>query len=136
MRIELARLMMTSINSESLIDNENSKIQEENQKKLIKSYKTLISFNLKPTGKMGNSKEISFKPNEKIKEIRYYYLKGIKYLCLETDLQKMEWGFKDEEIEPYIVCLRPQQEATKLEDIRFGFSLSGNKFTCMNFILG
>ena len=97
---------------------------------------SLFSFQTKATGQFSNSKQIDFSREESFKEIRFYFEKGLKYFSISTDKQELEWGIKDESIEPYIHSLRgkkDEQEKFVLGPVRFGFSLNGNKFGALNF---
>ena len=97
----------------------------------------MFSFQTKATGQFSNSKQIQFSREELFKEIRFYYEKGLKYFSILTDKQEMEWGIKDESIEPYIHSLRVNNDNEKyiLGPVRFGFSLNGNKFGALNFTI-
>ena len=97
---------------------------------------SLFGFETKATGQFSNSKKIEFLRDENLKEIRFYFEKGLKYIAILTDNQEVEWGIKNENVEPYINSLRVNQENKKqniLGPVRFGFSLNGNKFGALNF---
>ena len=80
--------------------------------------------------------EVSLK--ESIREISFFYEKGLKYLSIVTDKQEKEWGVRNEDMEPYILNLRVEQveeEIKLLGPLKFGFSLNGNKFGTIQFVV-
>lgn len=101
-----------------------------NENKILYKYTSLSS------GQMNNAKEISFAPNEYLKEIRYYYSKGLKYLNIVTTEQNQEWGYIQPEDELYLTCYRFEEDSNlKIGIVSFGFSLTENKVGCLAFVL-
>lgn len=81
---------------------------------------------------------MNFSPGESVREIRFYFEKGLKYLAIATDKQEVEWGLKNEQMEPYLLNLRVEQreDANRfLGPLGFGFSLNGNKFGTLHFVV-
>ena len=85
---------------------------------------------------MNNIKEIVFAPEEFLKEIRYFYSKGLKYLNIVTNLQNTEWGYIQPENEPYVSNYRfSDDEKTKIGFVSYGFSMTENKIGCLGLVL-
>ena len=81
---------------------------------------------------------MEFANDETVRELRFFFDKGLKYLAISTNKQETEWGVKTEEMEPYILSLRVDDDADKnrfFGPLRFGFSLNGNKFGALNFVV-
>ena len=99
---------------------------------------SLYYFQTKATGQFSNTKEMEFSPDESVREVCFYFDKGLKYLSITTDKQEIEWGVRNEDIEPYILNFRIAQDDKQKRlfgPLKFGFSLNGNKFGTLQFVL-
>ena len=98
----------------------------------------LYSFQTKPTGQFSNSEVLELEAQEKVEEIGYCFERGLKYLRIKTDRREKTWGVKSGQNKETENCLKVEPESDCsgiLGPLRFGFSLNGNKFGALNFVV-